>query len=712
MIPLLPVLVAGTGIVAGKKLSKQLMARESMVTKLRRLDQHRTEPVTIAQQLDHHYQRFFQTKIDPLFGSKSRTAQAQEFNSHYNPAEADLNRRLGWALTNTKLAILGATVYQPLSWVSGASTLFIMLPLMRRWLNILWREKRLKYRLVAILSVLGGILGGYYVTSCLMMLVVFVAFKLSARTEASSKAALLGAFALHPPATVWIQQAAGIETQIAFERLQIGDIVVLQAGESVPIDGVIVEGMSTVDQHALTGESQPAEKSVGDNVLANTVVLTGKLYVRVEQTGNDTAAAQIGKMLSTMEHHKLEHEARSERLADRLSFPVLAASGLALATVGPAGAVAILNSGFGSVMLIAGSLSILSHLNWASNQGILVKDGRALEKLAEVDTVVFDKTGTLTLEQPELAQIHGYGEWSEEAVLAFAALAEHRQTHPIAKAILAAAAQRQLDTAVPDEAAYSVGFGVQVQYNGDMIQVGSQRFMQQAGIVMPATLAVVQTAAQASGNSLVFVAVNAQLAGVLELQAQLRPDTHTLVTHLHQRGLKLCILSGDQLQPTQHLAQRLGIDDVFAEVLPEGKADKIRQLQDAGSTVCFVGDGINDTIALQQADVSISLRGATSVATDSAQIILMNQSLQQLDQLFEIAARFHHNLEQTMRMAYIPGAMLIAGVFLLHFGMTAALILYSGGITTAMVNALAPLRAQRKPTILPHMGVETTKVMQ
>jgi Cu2+-exporting ATPase len=271
-------------------------------------------------------------------------------------------------------------------------------------------------------------------------------------------------------------------------------------------------------------------------------------------------------------------------------------------------------------------------------------------------------------------------------------MAEHRQSHPVAKAILAAAEQRGVELTAPDKAAYAVGFGVQVSHQGHTIQVGSERFMQQAAIDIPNSLDALKTVAQASGNSLIFVAVNNQLAGVLELQAQLRPDTLAMVNKLHQRGLKLCILSGDHQQPTQHLAQRLGIDEVFAEVLPEGKADIIRQLQEAGRTVCFVGDGINDAIALQQAEVSVSLSGATSIATDSAQIVLMNQSLQQLDQLFEIAYGFNKNLDQTMRMAYIPSGILIGGVFLLHFGMVAALILYTGGITAAISNALSPLR--------------------
>jgi Cu2+-exporting ATPase len=694
-------LVMGSGTLAGKSLAKKLIHRETTVGKLKRLDSRIPKQPTLRQRVDNHYQQFIQTKIDPLFGTKQRDQQMQEFAGTYTEKEADINRRIGMSVITTKLAVLGAVIYQPLSWLSAAGLLFIMGPLFERSLRTMLHERRIKYRFVGALSVLSSLAAGYYVVSSLLAIVVFSAFKLAARTEAYSQAALRNTFALQPPATVWVQ-VAGVETEISFDTLKIGDVIVLSAGQTVPVDGCITEGAATIDQHVLTGEAQPVEKSAGDSVFANTLLLTGKIYVRVEQTGNDTAAAQIGNILCNMTSQRLEHEARSEQLADKLTLPVLAASGLAMVTIGPAGAAAIMNSGFGSIMFFSGPVSMLSHLNLASHHGILVKDGRSLEKLHNVDTVVFDKTGTLTLEQPEVSHIHCCANWQESEVLTFAALAEHRQTHPVAKAILAAAEQHGLATAVPDDAAYTVGFGVQVTHQGNTIQVGSQRFIQQSGIDMPTALHSIQTQCQTSGNSLIFVAVNGQLAGALELQAQLRPDTVELIHKLHQRGLKLCILSGDHRQPTEHLAQRLGIDDVFAEVLPEGKADKIRELQEAGRTVCFVGDGINDAIALQQADVSVSLRGATSLATDSAQIVLMNQSLQQLDQLFEIAEGFNKNLDQTMRMAYIPGTVLIGGVFLLHFGMTAALVLYGTGVTAAMSKALSPLR--KLPKVQPKVS--------
>lgn len=646
--------------------------------------------------VNDRYQKFLQEKIDPLFDSQKRSQQMEVFSGDYNVQEADINRRLGLSVAGTGSAIAGAVFYPPLSLLSAAGLVYIFMPLARRNLRTLIDEKRLKYRLIGTLSVWAGLLAGYYVISSLMAVVVFFGFKLAARTQAQSQAMLMDAFALQQPASVWVQ-LNGVETEISFDELRIGDIIILTAGQTVPVDGYVAEGTATVDQHILTGESQPAEKSESDPVFANTLLLTGKLYVRVEKTGSETAAVQILKILGNVAAHRTEHEARAEQLADKLAIPVLAASSAALLTVGGTGAVVILNSGFCSTMLISGPLSMLSHLNLASHHGILVKDARSLEKLHSVDTLVFDKTGTLTLEQPEVSAVYCCADLLEEQVLFYAALAEQRQTHPIAKAVSAAAAQRGLNITAPDAVAYEVGFGVTVQHRGQHIQVGSSRFMQQSRIYASADMENTQAHCRQNGSSLVMVAVDGHLIGALELRSQLRPEIQALIEKLHRRGLKLCIMSGDHEQPTRHLAQRLGIDSYFAEVLPEGKADNIRQLQQSGHTVCFVGDGINDAIALQQADVSVSLRGATSVATDCAQIVLMDQSLQKLDQLFDIAEDFNKNLDRTMRLAYIPGSILIAGVFLLHFGMPTALLLYSSGLAASMYSALSPLRKLSGP---------------
>ncbi len=674
MLPLIPFLLSGSAAYGGLNLYKK----------------HKTKAIAnFVKKTDTRYQALIRRRFDPLFGAKRET-QLQDFAQEYSDQERDINRRLGLSTLNTGVAVLGTYFYPPLLLLNALGLMYILKPVVVDSIRVLLREKRLKYKLMALFATTFTFLNGFYIIGSLIIAILFLAFKIAVRTEDYSHKALADVFARQAPATVWLL-VEGTEVEIPFSQLQPGDVIVLSGGHTIPVDGHITYGTATVDQHILTGEAQPVEKSTGDTVLASTVMLTGKIHMQVDKTGQSTLAAQIGEILDNASHYRVSNESRSEKLVNKLTGPVLATSGLAWLSVGPVGAAAVLNSSFGSGMIIAAPLSVLSYLNIASHNGILVKDGRSLETLHTVDTVVFDKTGTLTLEQPEVSKIYRCGKWTETQVLHYAAMAEHRQTHPIAKAILAEAEQRKLTYVLPDSADYEIGFGIRVHYQGQTIQVGSKRFMQQTQIEIPADILVQQDYCQQIGNSLVMVAVEGKIIGAIELQAQLRPETNKLVRQLHKRGLKLYILSGDHTYPTQHLAERLGIDDFFAEVLPEGKAEMIEKLQQQGRKVCFVGDGINDAIALRQADVSVSLRGATTVATDSAQIVLVSHSLQQLNQLFDIASSFNSNLNRTMVLAYVPGSVLIAGVFLLHFGMPAALVIYISGLTASITNALYPL---------------------
>lgn len=645
----------------------------------------------VLKKLDQRYQRLMREHVDTLFDSRHREQQLEEFSGSYSQEETALNRRLGFSVLNTGFAVLGATVYPPFLILNALGLAYLIGPLTYEHLLGVWRNKRLSFRLIAALSIVANFAAGFYVIGSLFMNVVFLAFKLVARSEAQSRKALGNLFSLHTPDTVWVL-VDGVEIETPFSQLRVGDILALNAGQVVPIDGHIVHGMATLDQQHLTGESQPIEKTTGDTILASTLVLSGKLHVRVEQTGTDTTAAHIADILNGAADYKLSVATRSEGLADKLTLPMLAASGLALMSIGMQGAVTVLNSGFGSTVFFAGPLSMLSYLNLISHHGILVKDGRSLEILHEVDTVVFDKTGTLTLNEPEVSMIHCVEGWQEDDILKLAATAEHRQPHPIARAILAAAERRELSYEQPVSGDYTLGFGLQVTtHDKRSVHVGSSRFMELQGIVIPEKIEREQARCAEQGCSLVMVAVDGVISGALEMQAQLRPEAISLIEQLHARGLKLSILSGDHDAPTRYLAQRLNIDDYFAEVLPEDKAAQIQSLQQAGRVVCFVGDGINDAIALQQADVSISMRGATTLATDSAQVVLTDNSLHQLSQLFELSDSFKRNLDNTLLLSFIPGSVLIAGVFLLHFGMGTALILYSAGLTGAIGNALYPM---------------------
>lgn len=450
----------------------------------------------------------------------------------------------------------------------------------------------------------------------------------------------------------------------------------------------------------LTGEAQPVEKGPGDNVFAATVVLMGKLYLKVDKIGADTMAAQIGKILKNTSDFASSVQLRGKEISDKFAAPTLGLGCVAAVFVGPSAGLAVLLSGVGYSMRILGPLSVLNKLLLAAEHGILIKDGRALERIGAVDTVVFDKTGTLTLQQPYLAAVHTYSDISADDLLTYAAAAESRQTHPIAKAILRAADERGL--AVPptpiDAASYEAGYGIKVSLFGNMIDVGSRRYLEICAVPLSMESERLTEIAHGSGASLVYVAINGILAGVLELRTSIRPEAKRIVRELGQRGLTLYIISGDHHRATWHLAEELGIEDYFAETLPENKADHITRLQSNNRRVCFVADGINDAIALKTAHVSVSLKGASTAVTHTAQVILMDESLTELTRLFSLADAFERNMKRNLLTSVVPGAVVIGGAFTGLVGFASAMALTSIGSFTGVVNSTYPLFQTKAPT--------------
>jgi len=364
---------------------------------------------------------------------------------------------------------------------------------------------------------------------------------------------------------------------------------------------------------------------------------------------------------------------------------------ISLPLLGVTGGLAVLGARFGSQMRITGPLGMLNFLQIASHNGILVKDGRSLELLSKVDTVVFDKTGTLTEEQPSVGTIFTCNGYHREDVLANAATAESRQTHPIALAILAEAKKHKLDLAKTSDVQYEVGYGIQVSLAERLIQVGSNRFMQMEGITIPPEIQSSEHQAHKLGYSIVYVAIERQLAGAIELRPTVRPEAKEIVQYLKQRQINTYIISGDHEKPTQILAEQLGIEHYFAETLPENKAALVEQLQSEGKFVCFVGDGINDSIALKKADVSISLSGASTIATDTAQIILMDKTLNQLTYAFGIADDWETNMRGAFLYSMIPQTITVLGAYFLGFGIISSLALNLIGLSMGVRNAMLPL---------------------
>ena len=336
---------------------------------------------------------------------------------------------------------------------------------------------------------------------------------------------------------------------------------------------------------------------------------------------------------------------------------------------------------------------MLSTLSLCAQKGVLVKDGRALDILCEIDTVIFDKTGTLTRERPEIGRIVAANGFSPAQILAFAAAAEQRFHHPIALAILDKAADQRLQLPATDETQYRVGYGITVGVDGRRIRSRQPSIHGERRRRAVPEIETALAEAHDEGHTMVMVAVDDEIGGALELQAAVRPEVRGIVQGLRDRGIKhVAIISGDHEAPTRKLAQELGMDRYFAQVMPADKAEFVEKLRREGRKVCFVGDGINDAIALKKANVGISLRGATMIATDTAQIVFMEQSLGKLCELLDIAHALKRNVRNSWVMIIVPNVTCIAGVFTMGFGIAASVVTNNVAGLGALANGIWPMR--------------------
>lgn len=604
-----------------------------------------------------------------------------------SPVELDL------PVCTASVALAATSTYlvPALAPLSAAVFLYSVIPSFKNAYHVVVKEKRLGVDVLDAIVVLTCLATNKVLAGTVLGFTLGVARKLVQRTEDNSKKMLLNVFGKQPR-FVW-REVDGQEVETPLEKLTLGDVIVVHTGEAVPVDGEVVEGMAMVDQHTLTGESAPAEKIKGDKVLASTTLIAGKVRVAVTSAGEDTTSAKLTRILNDTAGYKLRSQSKGEELADRAVVPTLALGALGLGTIGIDTAAAVVNCDLGTGIRMAAPIAMLSSLTLGAEHGILVKDGRALELLRNVDTFLFDKTGTLTRERPEVGRVFTYARHSERQILQWAAAAEHKFSHPIAKAILDKARTAGLQLPAIDDSKYSVGYGITVAVGGHTVRVGSARFMKHEGIALPPELLRELSAAHDEGNSLVMVGVDHELGGALELRAAERPEAARVIAGLRARGARhLAIISGDHEQPTRRLAERLGMDRYFAEVLPEDKAKYVELLQREGRTVCFIGDGVNDSIALKKANVSISLRGASSVATDTAQVVFMEDSLNKLLQLHDVSSDLHRNINTSWALILVPNLICIAGAFFGGFGVMHSMVFNQIGGMLAVGNGLLPLR--------------------
>jgi heavy metal translocating P-type ATPase len=438
--------------------------------------------------------------------------------------------------------------------------------------------------------------------------------------------------------TAWIIRD-GVVTAIPAIQLAVGDQVVVYPGEMIPVDGEVVDGHAMIDQKTITGEGLPVMRAKGEPVFAATVIRDGQLTINAIRVGNATTAGQIAHLVESAPIGDTRMQNHAEKLADSLVMPTLVlAAGTAALTSDFNRFLSLVIVDYGTGIRVAAPTAVLASMTHAARAGIIIKSGKHMERLSQVDTVIFDKTGTLTHGSPEVIDVISYEKSiTKRHLLGLAAAAETKLKHPVADALRVKAHELGANIPYCEETKYRIGLGVEGQVNGYYLHVGNERLMLQSDIdVGPAETD--RAALDEQGYSCIYVAIDGTLAGLVPFTDKIRPESREIIERLHRLGVRNSVmLTGDNAVVARSVGRRLGLTRQFANMLPADKAEVIQQFQRDGNVVAMVGDGINDSPALSFADVGIAMKHGAEVARESADVVLMEDSLWKLVKAVEIS---------------------------------------------------------------------------
>ena len=519
----------------------------------------------------------------------------------------------------------------------------------------------------------------FYEATAVVITLVVLGQALEARARGRTSRALHRLMDLRPQSARVIRERG--EVEIPAGEVEVGDVLIVRPGEGVPVDGTVEEGRSTVDESMITGESMPVEKGEGDAVVGGTLNRSGSFRFRATRVGRDTVLARIVHMVQEAQASKPP----IQKLVDQVAgWFVPAVVGVALFSfgiwymVGPEPrlnfatvvAVSVLVIACPCALGLATPISIMVAVGKAAELGVLVRDGSALQSAGRVKVVVLDKTGTLTEGSPALTDLVPLGTLGADELLRSAAAVEQSSEHPLADAVADAARERGIDLPHVSDFQAHAGLGVEGVVAGEKVVAGSERFLKQQGVDTHAAAALVERLS-GQGRSPMLVAVDSELVGVLAVADPVRPDAGPQVARLRRLGCEVVLLTGDHARTAAAVARELGIERVFARVLPEEKADRVAALQAEGRRVMMVGDGINDAPALARADVGVAMGGGTDVAMETADLTLMGGSLRGVGDAIELSRATVRNIRQNLLGAFfynVLGIPVAAGALYPVFG--------------------------------------------
>ncbi len=527
---------------------------------------------------------------------------------------------------------------------------------------------------------LGGIAPKvYYDTAAIIITLILFGRLLEAKAKGETSEAIKKLMGLQPKTARIIVD--GEEKEIPVDDVKIDDIVLVRPGEKIPVDGIVKEGHSAIDESMLTGESMPVSKKEGDGVFGATINKTGSFTFAATKVGKDTTLAQIIKLVEEAQGSK----APIQRLADKIAgvfVPIVLVIATLTFTVwylfGPAPALTFALVNFVAVMIIAcpcalglaTPTAIMVGTGKGAENGVLIKGGESLEMAHKLDTIILDKTGTLTEGEPAVTDIIPANDFSENDILSFAAAAEKGSEHPLGEAIVRKAKEKEITLQNPKDFNAIPGHGIKAKVDDKVVLLGNLKLMNDEKVDI-GELDKVAGELSGAGKTPMFIAINAVSAGIIAVADTLKENSHLAIEKLHELGLEVIMITGDNRRTAEAIGKQVGIDRVLAEVLPEDKAKEVKRLQDEGKIVAMVGDGINDAPALAQANVGIAIGTGTDVAMEASDITLITGDLTGVVTSIELSKRTMRTIKQNLFWAFFYNTSLIpvaAGILYPFFG--------------------------------------------
>lgn len=564
------------------------------------------------------------------------------------------------------------------------------------------------YGFSVYLTITGG-KDSFYEAAALLITFVLFGHWMEMKSRRGTTDALQALFDLVPPKARLLKN--GKETSVATSMIKVGDILILKPGDRVPVDGTITTGETSVDEALVTGESLPVVKSVGDHLIAGSINDSGSVRFTATKVGNDTALAQIVKMVETAQNSKAPGQRLADRFAGYLVIVAISAGLLTFAVWIIAGYSVIfaLTLAISAIVIacpdalgLATPTAVAVGTGMGARHNILIKDASTLEQTSKIQAVVMDKTGTLTEGKPRVTDVITANGFSEIDVLRLTAAAEVSSNHPLSKAVIDAVTQKKATIPTDVTKFLSIsGHGVQARVEGKLVLVGTFRLMKDKKVNVTNMQASADTLLS-EGKTLMILAVNGKVAGIIAAQDPVKPTAKLAIKRMKELGIQVAMLTGDNQQTADAIAKTLGITRVFAEVLPEDKAKYVKKLQKEGLFVAMVGDGVNDAPALAQADIGIAIGAGTDVAIETAKVVLMKSDPTDILRAIRLSKATIRKMKQNLAWASVYNVAAIpiaAGVLYPAFGITlrpevSALLMSISSIIVA-VNAVLLKRSEK-----------------